>query len=32
MGIDPEGKLPNPMGLALTVTPTAADGVPQAGA
>jgi hypothetical protein len=31
MGIDPEGKLPNPMGLALTVTPTAADGIPMAG-
>ena len=31
LGIDPDGKLPNPMGLALTVTPSAADGVPMAG-
>jgi uncharacterized protein (DUF1501 family) len=31
MGIDPEGKLPNPLGLPLTVTPTAADGIPMAG-
>jgi len=31
MGIDPEGKLANPMGLPLTVTPTAADGIPMAG-
>jgi hypothetical protein len=31
MGIDPEGKLPNPMDLPLTVTPTAADGIPMAG-
>ena len=31
MGIDPDGKLPNPMGLDLTVTPSAADGIPMAG-
>jgi uncharacterized protein (DUF1501 family) len=31
MGIDPDGKLPNPLGLPLTVTPTAADGIPMAG-
>ncbi len=31
MGIDPEGKLPNPMDLPLAVTPTAADGIPMAG-
>jgi uncharacterized protein (DUF1501 family) len=31
LGIDPDGKLPNPMGLALTVTPSAADGIPMAG-
>ncbi|MHB0960326.1 MAG: DUF1501 domain-containing protein [Pirellulaceae bacterium] len=31
MGIDPEGQLSNPLGLPLTVTPTAADGVPVAG-
>ena len=31
MGIDPEGKLPNPLGLPLTVTPTAVDGIPMAG-
>jgi len=31
MGIDPEGQLPNPLGLPLTVTPTAADGIPMAG-
>ncbi len=31
MGIDPEGKLPNPLGLPITVTPTAADGIPMAG-
>jgi hypothetical protein len=31
MGIDPEGKLANPLGLPLTVTPTAADGIPMAG-
>lgn len=31
MGVDPEGQLPNPLGLPLTVTPTAADGIPMAG-
>jgi uncharacterized protein (DUF1501 family) len=31
MGIDPDGKLPNPMGMDLTVTPSAADGIPRAG-
>jgi hypothetical protein len=31
MGIDPEGKLTNPMDLPITVTPTAADGIPVAG-
>jgi len=31
MGIDPEGKLPHPQGLDLTVTPSATDGIPMAG-
>ena len=31
LGIDPDGKLPNPMGLALSVTPSKTDGVPMAG-
>ncbi len=31
MGIDPEGPLSNPLGLPMTVTPTAADGIPMAG-
>ena len=31
LGIDPEGKLPHPMGLATRVTPTAADGLPLGG-
>jgi len=31
MGIDPAGKLANPMDLPLTVTPTKADGIPMAG-
>lgn len=31
MGIDPDGPLSNPLGLPLTVTPTAADGIPMAG-
>jgi hypothetical protein len=31
LGIDPDGKLPNPMNLALTVTPSKGDGVPMAG-
>ncbi|MCU0983105.1 MAG: DUF1501 domain-containing protein [Pirellulaceae bacterium] len=31
LGIDPDGPLPNPLGQALTVTPSAADGIPMAG-
>jgi hypothetical protein len=31
LGIDPDGKLPNPMNLALTVTPSKTDGVSMAG-
>ncbi len=31
LGIDPEGPLANPMGLPLTTTPTATDGIPMAG-
>jgi hypothetical protein len=31
LGINPDGALPNPLGMALTVTPTAADGIPMAG-
>jgi uncharacterized protein (DUF1501 family) len=31
LGIDPDGKLPNPLGMPLTVTPSAADGIPMAG-
>jgi len=31
LGIDPDGKLPNPMDMDLTVTPTAADGIPMGG-
>lgn len=31
MGIDPEAPLSNPLGMPLTVTPTAADGIPTAG-
>jgi uncharacterized protein (DUF1501 family) len=31
MGIDPEGKLANPMDMPLTVTPAAGDGIPMAG-
>jgi hypothetical protein len=31
MGIDPEGKLPHPMGQMATVLPTAADKVPSGG-
>jgi hypothetical protein len=31
MGIDPDGKLPHPAGLELTVTPQAADDIPMAG-
>jgi hypothetical protein len=30
MGIDPDGPLPNPMGLPLTVTPNATEGMPRA--
>jgi uncharacterized protein (DUF1501 family) len=31
LGIDPEGKLPNPQGLDVRVTPSAADGVSTGG-
>ena len=31
LGIDPDGKLPNPEGLDVRVTPTAADGVKMGG-
>jgi uncharacterized protein (DUF1501 family) len=31
LGIAPDGALPNPLGLALTVTPSPADGIPSAG-
>jgi hypothetical protein len=31
LGIDPDGKLPHPQDLQLTVTPTAKDGVPMGG-
>ncbi len=31
MGIDPEGKLPNPMGLPLTITPNPSEGIPLMG-
>jgi len=31
LGIDPDGPLPNPMGLPLTVTPGPNDGIPMAG-
>jgi hypothetical protein len=31
LGIDPDGPLPNPLGQPLTVTPSAADGIPMAG-
>jgi hypothetical protein len=31
LGIDPEGKLPHPAGLAARVTPSAAEGLPVAG-
>lgn len=31
LGIDPDGKLPNPMSMDLTVTPSATDGIPMAG-
>ena len=31
LGIDPDGKLPHPQGLAVRVTPTADDGVKMGG-
>ena len=31
LGIDPDGKLPNPQGIDARVTPTAAEGVTSAG-
>jgi hypothetical protein len=31
LGIDPDGKLPHPMGLPARVTATAADGVSMGG-
>ncbi len=31
LGIDPEGKLPHPQGLAIRVTPSASDGVKMGG-
>jgi hypothetical protein len=31
LGIDPDGSLSNPLGLALTVTPSPSDGIPMAG-
>jgi hypothetical protein len=31
LGIDPEGKLPHPTGLAVRTTPSAAEGLPVAG-
>ena len=31
LGIDPDGKLPHPLGLAIHVTPSAADGVKMGG-
>jgi uncharacterized protein (DUF1501 family) len=31
LGIDPDGKLPNPLGLDVRVTPAAADGVSTGG-
>jgi len=31
LGIDPDGKLPHPMGLPVRVTPSAADGVKMGG-
>jgi hypothetical protein len=31
LGIDPDGKLPNPLGLDARVTPTIADGVTLGG-
>jgi uncharacterized protein (DUF1501 family) len=31
LGINPDGPLPNPLGMALTVTPSKADEIPMAG-
>ena len=31
LGIDPDASLPNPLGLEVHATPTAADGIPMAG-
>jgi hypothetical protein len=31
LGIDPDGKLPNPAGIEARLTPAAADGLPRAG-
>jgi hypothetical protein len=31
LGIDPDGKLPNPQGLDVRVTPTSAEGVKMGG-
>jgi hypothetical protein len=31
LGLNPDDNLPNPMGLDLTLTPSAADGIPMAG-
>lgn len=31
MGIDPEGQLPNPRGMEVSVLPTAGDGVKSGG-
>jgi hypothetical protein len=31
LGIDPDGKMPNPAGLDVRVSPTAADGIKMAG-
>jgi hypothetical protein len=31
LGIDPDGKLPHPMGLPVRVTPTASEGLPLGG-
>jgi uncharacterized protein (DUF1501 family) len=31
LGVDPDGPLPNPLGLDLAVTPGPADGIPMAG-
>jgi uncharacterized protein (DUF1501 family) len=31
LGMDPEGKMPNPQGLDVSLTPSAADGIPMGG-